>query len=290
MKKKLLYGLVGLVFALSLAGFAACSDGDSGGHGGGSDNDDDEVTTVKKTVNEDKTITAEISWAADSAVEIIPKSELEDAKTVTIHVDEAEGMSWNTMCSASDWSNQVPGFFSSQSSWETEDDENWYLVFEEDNSFEISAATIITYQTYLDNGVYLGGPEGASLTITYTVGYTAPDDPYTITLGKSLSTSPVQILTADDVESYGEVQIVFNQTSTDGDELYLCTDTDDVVATFGSTSDPYVYFTIYEDGIETNFGYGWDDSVILSDFEDGGLYLYTNTSGATYSIGVKSSE
>ena len=363
MKKKLLYGLMGLLFVLSLAGFAACSDGDSGGHGGGSDDDGDgtvtttettenadgtttttttttntdgsststatttdssgnetstdytydedgnttsssttltnsdgeEVATVEKTVSEDKTITAEISWAADSAVEIIPKSELVDAKTVTIHVDEVEGMTWNTMCSASDWSNQVPGFFTQVMYWDS--DTSALALYDDCDDVEISAATLITYQTYLDNGVYLGGPEGASMTITYTVGYTDPSAPYTITLDKSLSTSaPVQILTADDVKSYSEVQIVFNQTSTENEEeLYLCTGTDtdnDVVETSGSAYDPYVYFIIYdyeEYGLEHNFGGdGWLD-ITLSDFETSGLYLYTNTSGTTYSIGVKES-
>ena len=284
MKKKLLYGLMGLLFALSLAGFVACDDDDD-------DDDDDEVTTVKKTVNEDKTITAEISWAADSAVEIIPKSELVDAKTVTIHVDEVEGMTWNTMCSASDWSNQVPGFFTQVMYWDS--DTSALALYDDCEDVEISAATLITYQTYLDNGVYLGGPEGASMTITYTVGYTAPDDPYTITLDKALSTSPVQILTADEIKNYSKVQIVFNQTSTEnGEKLYLCTgdSTDDVAATFSNASDPYVYFIIYDYeswGLEHNFGGdGWLD-ITLSDFEDGGLYLYTNTSGTTYSIGVK---
>ena len=390
MKKKLLYGLMGLLFALSLVGFVACDDDDDDGDGtvtttditdnadgtttttttttntdgsststatttdedgnvtstvttetsadGSSsstttdsdgtvtnttatdssgnetstdytydedgnttgstttmtDSEGNEAATVEKTVSEDKTITAEISWAADSAVEIIPKSELVDAKTVTIHVDEVEGMTWNTMCSASDWSNQVPGFFTQVMYWDS--NKSALALYDDCDDVEISAATLITYQTYLDNGVYLGGPKGASMTITYTVGYTDPDDPYTITLDKALSTSaPVQILTADEVKSYSEVQVVFNQTSTENaEELYLCTgdSTTDVVETFGSAYDPYVYFIIYDYeswGLEHNFGGdGWLD-ITLSDFKDGGLYLYTNTSGTTYSIGVKES-
>ena len=108
MKKKLLYGLMGLVFALSLVGFVACDDDD--------DDDEEEVTFDIDAYTEEMkeegyavTDSSAIEEADDSTVmQIVTADELEGAESVVFVITYGSGSNrWFTICQDSGWSGKV---------------------------------------------------------------------------------------------------------------------------------------------------------------------------------------
>ena len=144
MKKKLLYGLMGLLFALSLVGFVACDD---------DDDDDDDDTTQEYTAKMEEegyevTDSSAIEEADDSTVaQIVTAKELDGAESVVFVITYGSGSyRWFTICQNSTWVGKVEvGELSSGTYTLTLSSAGAYL----ESTYDSSVAEYINYDANL---------------------------------------------------------------------------------------------------------------------------------------------
>ena len=150
MKKKLLYGLAGLLVALSLVGFVACSDDDD-------DNDRDNTSDSSGVDLDDYTL----GGGETGPTLLVSASKLSEATSVVIVFTYDTGSDcWFTLCSDSDWSNAI------EVGWQ---DVGTYTLTLTDSLCKVKNAsgdvvftsTTYTLSTYTSSGIWVAAGSSA---------------------------------------------------------------------------------------------------------------------------------